>query len=72
MQQSAWHKSVRHMLLQCVLLMFLGTPLYALAWRLTDLEQAHIVVATAFVVSYVGPLARMLLFHVRATARGDY
>ena len=72
MQEAAWCKSVRHMLLQCVLLMFLGTPLYALAWHLTDPAQAHIVVAAAFVLSYVAPLARMLVFHVRATSRGDY
>jgi hypothetical protein len=60
------------MLLQCVLLMLLGTPLYALAWHLTDQAQSQIVVAAAFVVTYVGPLARMLVFHVRATSRGDY
>ena len=72
LQQTAWEKTVRRMLLQCVLLMFLGAPVYALAWHVTDPAQAQVVEATAFVVSYVLPLARMLVFHVRATARGDY
>lgn len=72
LQVAAWQKSVRRMLLQCVFLMFLGAPLYALAWHLTDPAQSELVVAGAFVVSYVAPLARMLVFHVRATARGDY
>jgi len=55
-----------------VLLMFLGVPLYALSWRLTDPGQAQLLVAAAFVVSYVVPLGRILVFHIRATARGDY
>jgi len=72
LQVAAWQKAVRRMLLQCVLLMFLGAPLYALAWHLTDPATSQLVVAAAFVVSYVAPLARMLVFHLRATARGDY
>jgi len=72
LQAAAWQKQVRRMLLQCVLLTFLGVPLYAVAWHLTDPDQAQLVVAAAFVVSYVVPLGRILVFHVRATARGDY
>jgi uncharacterized membrane protein len=72
LQAATWQKQVRRMFLQCFLLMFLGVPLYLLAWRLTDPAQAQLVVAAAFVVSYVAPLGRMLVFHVRATARADY
>ena len=72
LQVAEWRTLVGRMLLQCVLLMFLGVPVYAFAWRLTDPAQAQLVVAAAFVVSYVGPLARLFVFHVRATARDEY
>jgi hypothetical protein len=72
LQERTWQKSVRRMLLQCILLMLLGVPLYGLAWHLTDPRQTRIAVAGALFVSYAFPLLRLLVFHVRATARGDY
>ena len=72
LQTASWQRSVRGMFLQSILLTFLGVPLYAYAWHLADPARAQMVGAAAFLVSYVGPLIRMLVFHLRATARGDY
>ena len=72
LQERAWQKSVRRLLLQCILLMLPGVPLYGLAWHLTDPRQTRLAVAGALFVSYAFPLLRLLVFHVRATARGDY
>ena len=72
LQEIDWRRSVRRMLIQCVFLMFLGVPLYALAWNVVDPVQTRVIATGAFVVSYVAPLLRLLIFHLRATARGDY
>ncbi len=72
LQETDWRRSVRRMLLQCVLLMFLGVPLYALGWSVADPVEARVIATGGFVVSYVAPLLRLLIFHLRATARGDY
>jgi hypothetical protein len=71
-QHRAWQKSVRRVLMQCILLMLLGVPLYGFAWHLTDPRETRLAVAGALFVSYAFPLLRFLVFHVRATARGDY
>jgi hypothetical protein len=57
---------------QCILLTLLGVPVYGLAWHLTDPTQTRLAVAAALFLSYATPLVRLLIFHVRATARGDY
>ncbi len=72
LQTRTWRKIVRRVLWQCILLMLLGVPLYGLAWHLTDPTQTRLVVAAALFVSYAAPLIRLLIFHVRATERGDY
>ena len=71
-QARAWERSVRRLILQCILLTLLGVPLYGFAWHLTDPRQTQLVVAGALLISYALPLFRLLIFHVRATARGDY
>ena len=71
-REIGWRRSIRRMLAQCVLLTFLGVPLYALAWQVADPVQARVMATGAFIVSYVAPLLRLLVFHLRATARGDY
>jgi hypothetical protein len=71
MQEIDSRRSVRRKLVRCVLLMFLGVPLYALAWNVSDPMQGRVIATAAFVVSYVAPLLRLLIFHLRTAARGD-
>lgn len=71
-QERAWHRDVRNVFVQCFILMLLGVPLYGLAWHLTDSRQSSLAAAGAMFVSYALPLLRLLVFHVRATERGDY
>jgi len=54
----------RRMLWQCVALTFLGVPVYAYSWHVTDPRQAELAGAAGFVVSYVGPFFRWLAYHV--------
>jgi hypothetical protein len=71
-QSRAWQKILRRLFMQCIMLTLLGVPLYGYAWHLTDPRQTRLVVASALFVSYAFPLLRLLVFHVRAAARGDY
>ena len=72
LQAQAWRKTVRRLQVQCILLTLVGVPVYGLAWHLTDPTQTRLAVAAALFLSYATPLVRILIFHVRATARGDY
>jgi hypothetical protein len=61
----AWARETRRVFWQCTALAFLGVPVYALSWYLTDPDQVGLAHAGAFCVSYVGPWARFLVFHLR-------
>jgi hypothetical protein len=61
----AWARENRRVFWQCAALAFLGVPVYAVSWYLTDPDQADLLQAGAFCVSYVGPWARFLAFHLR-------
>ena len=61
----AWARETRRVFWQCSALAFLGVPVYAVSWYLTDPDQVGLAQAGAFCVSYVGPWARFLVFHLR-------
>ncbi len=67
--QTAWHATRRRVFWQCVGLSFLGVPVSAWSWSMTDEPRATVVQALAFCISYVGPWARLLIFHVRESDR---
>jgi len=60
----AWAGENRRVFWQSVALAFLGVPIYAASWTLTDPSQVGIVQAGAYCVSYVGPWVRLLVFHL--------
>lgn len=61
----AWARGNRRAFWQSAALAFLGVPVYALSWYLTDPDQIGVVQASAYCVSYVGPWIRLLVFHLR-------
>ena len=62
---AAWVRESHRAFWQGAALAFLGVPVYALSWYLTDPDQIAVVQAGAFCVSYVGPWIRLLVFQVR-------
>ena len=61
----AWARENHRAFWQSVALAFLGVPVYAVSWSLTDPDQIGMVQAGAYCVSYVGPWVRLLVFHLR-------
>jgi len=49
---------------QCILLTFLGVPVYAYSWRLSDPHASELTAALAFLVSYAAPFFRWLAYQV--------
>ena len=62
---TAWAGENRRAFWQSAALAFLGVPVYALSWYLTDPDQIGLVQAGAYCVTYVGPWIRLLVFHLR-------
>lgn len=62
---TAWARENHRAFWQSAALAFLGVPVYALSWYLTDPDQIGVVQAGAYCVSYVGPWIRLLVFHLR-------
>jgi hypothetical protein len=54
----------RRMLWQCVALTFIGVPVYAYSWHLTDPRQAEVAASAGFVLSYAAPFFRWLAYHI--------
>lgn len=54
----------RRMLWQCVALTFIGVPVYAYSWHLTDLRMAEVAISAGFVLSYAAPFFRWLAYHI--------
>ena len=54
----------RRMLWQCVALTFIGVPVYAYSWYVTDLRQAELAISAGFVLSYGAPFFRWLAYHI--------
>lgn len=61
----AWSREQRRAFWQGAALAFLGVPLYAVSWYLTDPAEIALVQAGAMCVSYVAPWFRFLIFHLR-------
>ena len=59
-----WARENRRAFWQGVALAFLGVPVYAWSWYLTDPDQINLVQTGAYCVSYVGPWSRLLVFHL--------
>ena len=63
---TAWAGENRRVFWQCAAIAFLGAPVYAWgSWYLTDPDQIRLARASAYCVTYVGPWARFLVFHLR-------
>jgi hypothetical protein len=67
---TAWSRENHRAFWQSAGLVFLGVPVYALSWYLTDPDQIGVVQAGAYCVSYVGPWVRLLAFHLRRADQG--
>jgi hypothetical protein len=50
---------------QCVALAFVGVPVYAVSWGLTDPGLTRVSVTFGFFLSYAAPFFRWLTYHVR-------
>ena len=60
-------RTTRRVVVECVALVFLGTPLYAWSWHLTDPDRARIWTELGFAVTLAGPFFRWLLHHTRTS-----
>ena len=60
-------RSTRRVLVECVLLVFLGTPFYAWSWHVTDPEMAAVWTALGSAITFAGPFFRWLLHHTRTS-----
>ncbi len=54
----------RRMLWQCVALTFVGVPVYAYGWHLSDPGQSSVVASAGFVLSYAAPFFRWVAYLV--------
>jgi hypothetical protein len=60
------HERRKHRVMwQCVALAFIGVPVYAASWSLTDPGLTRAVATLGFFVSYAAPFFRWLIYHVR-------
>ena len=62
---AAWRRSWQRVYAQCIALFALGYVLYGVSWGLADPTETTLVVAASALVSYVLPLARLLVFFLR-------
>jgi hypothetical protein len=49
---------------QCILLTFLGVPVYLYSWHLTDPRSSELAATLAFLVSYAAPFFRWLAYQI--------
>ena len=61
----AWMREQHRAFWQGAALAFLGVPLYAVSWYLTEPAEVELVQASALCVTYIGPWLRFLVFHLR-------
>ena len=60
-------RSTRRVLVDCVVLVFMGTLFYAWSWYVTDPDMAAVWTALGFAVTLAGPLFRWLVHHTRTS-----
>ena len=60
-------RSTRRLLVECVLIVFLGTPFYAWSWHVTDPDEAAVWTALGSAITFAGPFFRWLLHHTRTS-----
>jgi hypothetical protein len=64
---AAFDRRRRVVMWQCVALAFLGVPIYAASWGLSDPRTTQLLMALGLCVSYAGPFFRWLAYHVRSS-----
>lgn len=69
--EQGWQRERRAAMWQCVALSFSGIPLFGLGMYLEDGRWGEVMLAAAFFVSYAGPCARWLVFHLKSVDRND-
>lgn len=63
----AFERKRRRVMWQCVSLTFLGAPVYAASWALTDPRMTQLAAALGFFISYAAPFFRWLAYHVKVS-----
>lgn len=60
-----WRRAWHRIYLECLLYCCAGYVLYGVSFHLTSGNRAAVLVAMSFVVAYVVPLFRLMVFYLR-------